>query len=241
MAEENTVKDMMAKKGLLRATAPEVVPEVQNENKTPLERNRERPEPFSEQEGLDSYESVDEINKKNEEMVLKRELKPEKPKKVIKVKEETEDGKQAYIKSIPMSVMKIAKSAFPILAQAEAVTAYIVAMSDDDIPEDIDEKTYKAIVEYRKEMDARDSLKIMAGAMKLLNKKLVAEEKRSKTLELGMAYLLADRLGFRQGDVSSIDNMDFTEDAVLKLLRKYRSESLKYIFKEAQKDGRPIK
>lgn len=238
MAEENTVKDMMAKKGLLRATAPEVIPEVQNENKTPPERNRERPEPFSEQEGLDSYESVDEINKKNEDLILKRETKP---KKVIKVKEETEDGKQAYIKSIPMSVMKIAKSAFPFLAQAEAVTAYIVAMSDDDIPEDIDEKTYKAIVEYRKEMDARDSLKIMAGAMKLLNKKLVAEEKRSKTLELGMAYLLADRLGFRQGDVSSIDNMDFTEDAVLKLLRKYRSESLKYIFKEAQKDGRPIK
>lgn len=220
-----------------------------------------RKEPFSGQDGIDDYESVDELSKKieygggeseekkekaptTEELRnLRKKKKAEAASKRVRQKSNTNSKSSdvTHIKEIPTSVFTICGTMFPLLNKRESVIAYILATSNEEIPDDVDDKVYDAVMDWRESHKDDNPLYGINEKLELLNKKANVEEKRNRTLELGIAYIISDRLGYRKGRTESIDNLEITEENIVNFLNKLRKESMRLIANENIKNGRPMK
>lgn len=263
-ADENTDTESLENKG----QAQERDFEFANDNPKDLEKVEQndgvkssRKEPFSGQDGLDDYETVDELSEKieyggkesskkedkaptTEELrSLRKKQKAETASKRIRQKSSTtsQSTDVTHIKEIPTSVFITCQMMFPLLNKRDSVVAYILATSDMEIPDDIDDKIYDAVMTWREEHKDDNPINGVLHELKLLNKKAVMEEKRNRTLELGIAYIISDRLGYRKGRTENLDNLEITEDNIVKFLDKLREESLRFMAREDIKNGRPIR
>lgn len=138
--------------------------------------------------------------------------------------------KETYIKSLPEGAVTIAKKMFPgAKSNKDALAAYIYfkSMHGYDAPDNIRE----LVSEYESEETTYESLsaQIQNLSHRFENLSLTVSE-----LELAVVYLLFDRLGFRKGDVSSVDGIDFLENGVEDLFARLRTSAIM----KRNRDGR---
>lgn len=191
----------------------------------------------------------DKREKKEEEKVpsindLRKELKNKDAQKasarVRKVVKKTQVKPKTQVKDIPWSVFEIVKDMFPRLSNKNALIAYILVTSGEEIPDDVESDVYQLVMEYREEEKDTNPLHGVLKELKILNKKMTDEERRSKTIELGLAYVTADRLGWNKSDKTNPDGADLREDVVIRYLRRMQSEANQFIYQEKIDKGRPI-
>lgn len=234
-----------------------------------------RPEPFPEQEGLNDYDTVDNLSEEleyggtkvvkekdgedlksidelreernrldNEKVQEKsKELPKKTPQQTRRLTRKTQTKDVVQLRDIPMSVFGTVKSMFghTNLSQKDMITAYILVTSDEDIPDDVSDSVYQVVTELREEKKDVNPLQGILRELRQINQKVLSTEKRSKTLELGMAYMTAERLGWSKSDKTTPERADLREDAVIKYLSRMRSESNQLINQENIKKGRPLK
>lgn len=161
--------------------------------------------------------------------------------RVRKAVKKTQTKANTQVKDIPWSVFEIVKDMFPRLSNKNALIAYILVTSGEEIPDDVDDEVYQLVMAYREEEKDRNPLHGVLKELKILNQKMTDEERRSKTLELGLAYVTADRLGWNKSDKTNPDRADLREDMVIRYLRRMQSEANQFINQERIDKGRPIR
>lgn len=175
--------------------------------------------------------SIDELRKS------RKQQKVEATSKIIEQKDKKIEKTVTYIKELPTSVVVIAQKVFPLLTKRDAIIAYIFALSGEEMPDDISENIFKAVEEYKKDKAKNNPLISIAKTLKLLNDKAVLEDKRNRTLELGIAYLVSDRMGYRKEAVNDPKKVNMLEEDVLAFLERYRNQSMQLIVKENVQKG----
>ena len=151
------------------------------------------------------------------------------------------DVKLAYIKHVPVSVLEIAKTEFPLLSnQRDVITAYVVATSDGPIPDDLDDEVYAAVVAYRNEDAKTNPLYAMDVRLARLEKQGLETLAYIRELELALGYLIFDRMGFRKEAPSSPARINLVEPGVDDILRVLESQSKSRKAREDIRKGRPL-
>lgn len=165
------------------------------------------------------------------------------PQQTRRLTKKTQTKDVVQLRDVPMSVFGTVKSMFghTNLSQKDMITAYILVTSDEDIPDDVSDSVYQVVTEHREEKKDVNPLQGILRELRQINQKVLSTEKRSKTLELGMAYMTAERLGWSKSDKTTPERADLREDAVIKYLSRMRSESNQLINQENIKKGRPLK
>lgn len=258
--QEQKENDAKLKRELVEKESP--IEEKEN-LKQEEESKEKRPRP-TEMEGSEDYATAEELaddvlyggkedksEKKEEEKVpsideLRKECKNKDAEKasarVRKVAKKAQIKPNTQVKDIPWSVFDIVKKMFPArLSNKNALIAYILVTSGEEIPDDVDDEVYQLVMAYREEEKDRNPLHGVLKELKILNQKMIDEERRSKTLELGLAYVTADRLGWNKSDKTNPDLADLREDVVIKYLRRMQSEANQFIYQEKIDKGRPIR
>ena len=137
------------------------------------------------------------------------------------------------IKDIPAGVIAIAKREFPGASNKDALTAYVYLKSGKAFP--VDPKIRK-LVERRNSNNI--TFESLADSITNVNSRLDGISLALSELELGLAYLLYERLGFRQGDVSSVEKLDFMEGSMEGLLQNLRRSTVVKVKQDAVHAGR---
>lgn len=153
--------------------------------------------------------------------------------------------------SVPMSTLKRfpsglayhIKSLFPearTMDEAVAAYVYIKEGEPDDIqvPSDIKDiaKSYVGLSVTPK--DVQDELMKELHKLREFNTKFM---KKLNSVELGVAYAIFDRFGFRKANALTPAELNFLEAGIADLVKQLEKQSEIKQNRDAQKSGRPIK
>lgn len=137
------------------------------------------------------------------------------------------------IKDIPAGVIAIAKREFPGVSNKDALTAYVYLKSGKAFP--VDQKI-KKLVERRNASTI--TFESLADSILSVNNRLDGISLALSEIELGLAYVLYDRLGFRQGDTTNVEKLDFLEGSMEGLLQNLRRTTVVKVKQDAVHAGR---
>jgi hypothetical protein len=155
---------------------------------------------------LDKPEAVKPVAAKSEVK------KPTLPKKstITKKSKKKPTVELTTVHKMPRYVVDIAKEAFPEFTnQTDAVTAYILAKTPGALAQyPVSDDIYVAVDSYIKSDNSLDNMNLR---IRDLDRKLNSAVKSDETIKYALAYLIADRLGFRDNTPMSPSGIDFRE------------------------------
>lgn len=131
-------------------------------------------------------------------------------------------NKESFIKSLPEGAVAIARQMFPEAKNnKDAVAAYIYfkSLKGYDAPEHI-----RDLVKAHDSDDA--TYESLSAQITNLSERLEGYSLAMSEIELAVAYLIFDRLGFRKGDIHSVDGLDFLENGMDGLLTRLRTTAI---------------
>lgn len=141
-----------------------------------------------------------------------------------------------YIRDMPKSLVAEARKIFPTASNnTDALAAYVALKSGniDGLTED-----QFALVHNVKE---KDPVQVMNAHLARLDKEMSRLFGNTQQLELAVAYLIFDRLGYRQDNPSGPNDTNLLEPGVEELIERIRVQSDQYAKQENIRRGRPIR
>ncbi|MBD5585074.1 MAG: hypothetical protein HDQ88_08325 [Clostridia bacterium] len=207
---EFTVDDIARKKRLAayqKKKQPAAVPEDVSDEPVTSDGVPEEPDPIVEHEFVEEAVSG-----------------PQKPRRDVygKPKGRLPSNKESFIKSLPEGAVAIARQMFPEAKNnKDAVAAYIYfkSLKGYDAPEHI-----RDMVRAHESDDA--TYESLSAQITNLSERLEGHSLAMSEIELAVAYLIFDRLGFRKGSVNSVDGLDFLENGMDGLLTRLRTTAI---------------
>lgn len=149
-----------------------------------------------------------------------------------------DNGKVSYvgtkfIKDLPAGVVAMAKKEFPDASNKDALTAYVYMKSGKGFP--VDQKIRNMVSRHNANTVSLESLadNITAVQARLDGVSLALSE-----LEIAVSYILFDRLGFRRGNIATVDGINFLEGSMEDLLQNLRRTTVVKVKQDAVSDGR---
>lgn len=138
-----------------------------------------------------------------------------------------------FIKDLPAGVVAMAKKEFPDASNKDALTAYVYMKSGKGFP--VDQKIRNMVSRHNANTVSLESLadNITAVQARLDGVSLALSE-----LEIAVSYILFDRLGFRRGNISTVDGINFLEGSMEDLLQNLRRTTVVKVKQDAVSDGR---
>lgn len=137
------------------------------------------------------------------------------------------------IKDLPAGVVAIAKREFPGVSNKDALTAYVYLKSGKAFP--VDPKIKKMVERRNSNQVTFESL---ADSIVSVNNRLDGISLALSEIEIAIAYVLYDRLGFRQGDTTSVETLDFLEGSMENMLQNLRRTTVVKVKQDAVHSGR---
>lgn len=214
-------------------SGPEILPPEQEVPEKPAEKPEivvKEPEMPVDEPVLSAYEQ------KVEEK-LKRE-----PGRTRKKRSKTKKGPDlVQMRNFPRSLVALAMEHFPDASnRSDAVAAFMIVKSERSLDSfEIENEEIERLV---KEYEGDKSMFDLIGRITEIEKSLEAILFTTRTLEVGLAYDLYDRLGFRRDPIpKSPRTLNMIEDGMLDLVPRIRTQSLEYRRQEKYRTGRPIR
>ena len=144
------------------------------------------------------------------------------------------------LRSFPTSVLQIAQKTFPDAnTKADAVAAFIIVNSSDAMSSlDVSDEVRRLVRNYKGDKTKLDTVERLDG----LDRQVKILSHVLRELELGIGYLLFDRLGYRKDSIAGgPSKINMTEDGMLDLIMHMREETIQMRKEEQYKNGRPMK
>jgi hypothetical protein len=139
------------------------------------------------------------------------------------------------IRDFPRAVMELARAEFPGAgSMADALTAYVIVKSGRAV-KDIPDSAQELLDAYK----GNDTLLSMDERMAHMEKQMHSIIGVLCEIEVGVAYSVFDRLGFRKDNAPSPVRTDFLEDGMHELMRRLQEQGRQWKQQEARRTGRP--
>lgn len=143
----------------------------------------------------------------------------------------------AQIRDFPRELLNVARSEFPeATTQTDALAAYVAVKSGlpvDDISDDVRD----LIGKYEGDQTLQDIEKHMRS----IEAQVRSMSNMVQELELGLAFIIYDRLGFRLNNPSSPRDVDLLEGEMLVLVARLKEQTKKAKRQENVRLGRPMR
>ena len=130
----------------------------------------------------------------------------ERIKKVKRTKAAKSDLVQ--IRDFPKSLLNMAKTHFPDATAKNAVAAYMYAYRDPNFDSDYADVP-KEVIEMAKKIDTNKRYSHINKDLRSVTDEIRGINERLEANEIAMAYLILDRLGFRNDNPGKIRDIDF--------------------------------
>lgn len=145
------------------------------------------------------------------------------------------DVEYKYLRNIPSSLIKEVQRMFPGSSQGDAVAAFLALRLG--VTDGLTDRQLLLLKEYTEE----DPLISVQERLRLIEKKLLVQEKRSEELELAISYLIFDRLGYRKEIPASPVRINFLENGVEDVRNAIRLCASQLYRQDKISEGRPRK
>lgn len=144
------------------------------------------------------------------------------------------------IKGFPIDVVNAVRKAFPgARSNRDALAAMAVVFLGENF------KVSDSIEELVSEYNKGDPIVSIEDRLKHIEQTLYELNKNSSETELGLAYMIYDRLGYRTSKSNTPRNIDMLESgragAVTDVVFRMREQSREFKRQENIKEGRPIR
>lgn len=141
-----------------------------------------------------------------------------------------------YVRDVPRVLVNEAKRMFPSAKSVtDAVTAFMAYKSG--IMEDLTADQLALVRGY----EETDPIVTMTGMVEHMESDMRTMLGVMRELELGQAYMIYDRLGFRKEGAESPGMVNFLENGVDDMVRRLRENSLQQVKRDRIRNGRPIR
>lgn len=154
-----------------------------------------------------------------------------------------EDVDMSRLRNIPKCLVDVARDAFPdATRQEDAVAAYIYFRegmpSHLVVPDEIVELAKNYSGENVTIGTVRDIVERDVLDLKIQNRDLA---RKLDIIEMAAAYMIFEATGFRKGELSSPETVDFLEHGMADLMKRLETQSELKRQRDRQKEGRPIR
>lgn len=178
-----------------------------------------------------------ELKKEKEIEPAPRERPKSKQKETVRTKQSTSRSETAQIRDFPRDLLDIARSEFPqATTQTDALAAYVAVKSGEPV-NNLSESVRELVKNYEGDQTLLDvetrmknletQVKIMSGVM--------------QELELGVGFIIYDRLGFRTGNPANPRSVDLLEGDMMDLITRLREQTVQSKQQERLRTGRTIR
>lgn len=142
----------------------------------------------------------------------------------------------AQIRDFPRELLDIARSEFPqATTQTDALAAYVCVKSGSPV-NNLSDSVKQLVSEYTGDQ----TLVNIEDRMNALELQMRSIGSFTQAIELGVSFIIYDRLGFRLDNPTNIANIDMLEGEMADLITRLRSQAKKARVQENIKRGRQI-
>ena len=198
---------------------------------------------------LRQFEEADEIARRQGEDVLSDRIansnkrNSSKPVQARRVNAQVaSSGGTSVLKKFPTDLALHIQSMFPDANNMnDAVAAYVYLKEgkpdDMNVPDNIKDIAESYIGETVTAKDVQNELEKQLMQLQIHDR---LQNKKLESIELALAYILFDRIGFRKKQQDSPGTIDFLESGVADLINRLETQSELKSSRDKQRNGRPI-
>lgn len=185
----------------------------------------------SDVEAVPSQESLTELREQAKAEANKR----KRPQGKSHVGRKSRENKGSSIRNIAPELMNAMRDEFPRARNnGDLIAAYIAFHSGLPLAS-LDESVQELVADKQRE----DPLQEILGHLSKVTRDMVTLRHQNEELELVLAYILYDRMGWRRDNPTNPSRMNMVEGDIPELLSRMRQQSTQFRHQQAAKEGRP--
>lgn len=150
-------------------------------------------------------------------------------------------GETVQLRDFPASLVNLAQGEFPNESMSRALAAYLIVHSDIDLTQESVSDDIATLVKTHRKSREQVTTEAIYTRLTGLERQLSNLIMQNRELELALAYVIFDRLGYRQNSAGEPSKVDLLEDGVMDMVDRLRAEAANARNQDTLRHGRTIR